>query len=157
MCTKKGAPRPALWHTAGLGAPFPGYKYWHALGWRSIIRQAVSIRLMERGLAMDAGQSCIAGPSVCFPWYHLRFLSRPHLSLCASRGDQREGRSCGCLHGASPHTIGIRIVVDGNAREVWVPVKQSDQGIIRQSRLVNKPFFWCGGPRAQFFQCDIAF
>ena len=49
MCTKKGAPRPALWHTAGLGAPFPGYKYWHALGWRSIIRQAVSLRLMEGG------------------------------------------------------------------------------------------------------------
>ena len=28
---------------------------------------------------MVAGQSCIAGPSVCFPWCHVRFLYEPHL------------------------------------------------------------------------------
>src|SRR5262249_12823587 len=67
-CAQKKAHTGLLYaHKAGLCAPSPGYKYWQSLGWRSIIIQAMSIRLMEGGLAMDAGQSCIAGPSVCFP------------------------------------------------------------------------------------------
>jgi hypothetical protein len=31
------------------------------------------------GLAMVAGQSCIAGPSVYFASHHVRFLCEPHL------------------------------------------------------------------------------
>ena len=42
-------------HKASLCAPSPGANYWHSLGRRSIIRQAMSIRLMKGGLAMDAG------------------------------------------------------------------------------------------------------
>jgi hypothetical protein len=35
----------------------------------------MSIRLVEGGLAMVAGQSCIAGPSVYLPLFHARFFS----------------------------------------------------------------------------------
>ena len=43
------------------------------------MKHAMSIRLVEGGLAMVAGQSYIAGPSVCFAFYHVRFLCEPHL------------------------------------------------------------------------------
>ena len=41
--------------------------------------------------------------------------------------------------------------MDVDSSDVWVPVKEFDWCIIRQSSIVNKPFFWCDGPRAQFF------
>src|SRR2546428_14185204 len=74
----------------------------------TIIRHTMSIRLVEGGLAMVAGQSCIAGPSVYFPSCHIRFLCEPHLPFFkignkkgASKGDGRRG---GCLHSASTPT-----------------------------------------------------
>jgi hypothetical protein len=45
-------------------APSPRRQSWRLLGWPSIIKGAMSIRLVGGGLAMVAGQSCIAGPSV---------------------------------------------------------------------------------------------
>jgi len=49
----------------------------------------MSIRLVEGGLAMVAGQSCIAGPSVCSTAFHPRRLYRLHLP-CASRGNKKD-------------------------------------------------------------------
>jgi len=61
---------------------------------------------------MVAGQSCIAGPSVCFPSCYARLLSGLHLPFfiignkkSAYRRGLWKERVCGCLHGASAHTL----------------------------------------------------
>src|SRR5439155_26675482 len=60
---KKGAPRPSLGYKEGLGAPSPSNRS-RLLLWRhTLTRYAMSIHLAG-GLALVAGQSCVAGPAV---------------------------------------------------------------------------------------------
>src|SRR5712691_3004613 len=55
------------------------------------MRESMSVRLVEGGRAMGAGQSCIAGPSVCVTSCCVCYRCGPHLSF--SRIGTKKGAS----------------------------------------------------------------
>jgi hypothetical protein len=79
LLTKKGARSPGRCHQAGLRAPFLRHLEWFPLSRHTIIRESMSVHLVEGGLAMDACQSCTASPSVSTTSGHCHHLVRLHL------------------------------------------------------------------------------
>ena len=88
----------------------------------------MSIRLVEGGLAMVAGQSCIAGPSVYLPSYRIRFLYSLHLpffrignkkSFLVDETVQQMSAQYECTH-----TAHVRSVTGPYSDRTRIPVKQ---------------------------------
>ncbi len=61
----------------------------------------MSIRLVEGGLAMVAGQSCIAGPSGCFCAFHIRGRCGPHQPFCNRGNKKKAPLEAACWRSAS--------------------------------------------------------
>ena len=123
----------------------------------------MSIRLMGRGLAMDAGQAASLALQYAFPVVTFDFsISSPSFlhnreQRRTSRCDLWKERFGGCRHDASTHTTDVQIVVGVYSSGVRVPVKQFDWSIIRQFRSANKPFYGERSIESGFFLCATAF
>ena len=91
---KKGAHRAGCCQQAGLRAPSRSHTEWFSLYRHTIISDTMSIRLVEGGLARVAGQSCLAGPSVCSTSQHVRFLGGPHSSFPRIRNKKASIDAC---------------------------------------------------------------
>ena len=110
----------------------------------------MSVHLVEEGLAMIAGQSSIAGPSVCVTSGPASHLSRLHL-LSVDRGNKKGAnrsrlqpkRLSGCLPGVDPRSRRAAVVRTGSARAL---VTLFVQPIVRESPRQCKPFCITSGP-----------
>jgi len=85
----KGARNSGCCHHAGLRAPSRSHSEWFPLDRHTIIRVSMSVHLVEEGLAMIAGSSYIAGPSVYVTSGPASHPSRLHL-LRVDRGNKKD-------------------------------------------------------------------
>jgi hypothetical protein len=146
--TKKGVHSPSLCKKEGRCTPSASPSSCLPLWKHPIIRETKSIRLVERGLARIAGQSCLAGPSVRSPvvfWcrscsYHLLlqnvFNHTGTYSPCLLQGRARVCRP----PPVSVRLPSMRIVSAVGSRRVPMPGKSPDRAIVRRTAVERKPF-----------------
>src|SRR5262249_55649746 len=128
---QKKAHAARLMLTSGSACAFPQLQTLSSARNRTIIRHTMSIHLVEGGLAMIAGQSCIAGLSVVFPSGSVRFLCGLHLPF-SKRGNKKAPVSAvyGGARQRMParyeriHTACIRSITGVYSGVAHVPVKQ---------------------------------